>query len=144
MTEQNLSKDYSVLNELEKLALPEASYMVMGSGILDALGIRRAHDVDLVVSAEIYAQLLASGWTEKVSSDGHHGIENGVIEAYDDWTDENETVKTVSELLVDAQWVNGIPFNSLAKLSMYKTRRGQEKDLVDLKLIQQFLDATEK
>ena len=80
-SEQTGHEDYSVLNELEKLALPEGSFMVMGSGILDALGIRKAHDVDLVVSGELYLKLIADGWNEKVSSDGHHGIEQGVIEA---------------------------------------------------------------
>ncbi|HEY8886824.1 MAG TPA: hypothetical protein VIM31_05005 [Candidatus Microsaccharimonas sp.] len=143
MTEHIPHEDYSVLSELEKLALPEGSYMVMGSGILEALGIRKSHDVDLVVSDEVYAKLLADGWNEKVSSDGHHGIEQGLVEAYSDWTDDDETVKTVSELLVNAQWVNGVPFNSLAKLSLYKTRRGQEKDIADLALIQQYLDAAQ-
>jgi len=141
MTTEHSPEDYSVLSELEKLALPEGSYMVMGSGILDALGIRKAHDVDLVVSDQIYTQLLTSGWSEKVSSDGHRGIEQGLIEAYPDWNDSDAKVKTVDELLVEAQWVNGVPFNSLAKLSLYKERRGQEKDLADLELIRGYLDS---
>jgi len=132
-------QDHSVLSELEKLALPEGEYMVMGSGILDVLGIRSAHDVDLVVSDEVYARLLENGWSKKVSSDGHHGIEHGLIEAYNDWTDSDDTVKTLDELLVEAQWVNGVAYNSLAKLSLYKARRGQAKDFADLVLIHEYL-----
>ena len=36
--------------------------------------------------------------------------------------------------------MNGVPFNSLAKLSSYKTRRGQAKDVADLVLIRNYLD----
>lgn len=140
MIEHIPNKDYSVLDELDGLNLPEGEYMIMGSGILDALGIRKAHDVDMVVSDEAYAHLRSSGWADKVSSDGHVGIEYGVFEAYPDWTDDDRVVKKVDELLVGAEWVNGIPYNSLAKLSLYKTRRGQEKDLADLELIQRYLD----
>jgi hypothetical protein len=142
MTEYSIDKNPSILSELKKIALPDGSYMVMGSGILDALDIRRAHDIDLVVNQYAFDQLLATGWDKKITSGGQHGIKHGVFEAYSDWTDDDGTVKTVNELLVDAQWVNGVPFNSLAKLSLYKTRRGQEKDLNDLVLIQQFIDAT--
>ena len=137
--EQLSTQGDSVLKSLEELALPEGTYMVMGSGILDALGIRKAHDVDLVVSNDTYEQLLLDGWSKKVSSDGHQGIEQGLIEAYKNWTDNDGAVKSLSEILLDAQWVNGIPFNSLAKLSLYKARRGQAKDFADLVLINEYL-----
>lgn len=139
MSEVN-SEGYSVLGELHELELPKGSYMVMGSGILDALGIRKAHDVDLVLSTDLYTELVADGWTEGTSSDGKPRLEHGMIEAYDRWTDE-ASVKTLDELLIDAEWVNGVPYNSLAKLSLYKARRGQDKDLADLALIQQYLDS---
>jgi len=129
------------MSELEKLALPEGSFMVMGSGILDALGIREAHDIDLVVSQPLFEQLRKDGWSDKVASDGHRGIEQGLVEAYDDWTDDDGEVKVLSEILVDAQWVNGIPFNSLAKLAVYKARRGQAKDFADLVLINEYLES---
>jgi hypothetical protein len=142
MAEQTPRQEWTVMGELEKLALPENSFMVMGSGILDALGIRKSHDIDLVVSDEVYETLLADGWNKKVSSDGHEGIESGLMEAYNDWTDSDAKVKKIDELLLDAEWVNGVPFNSLAKLSLYKARRGQQKDFADLVLIQEYIDAS--
>jgi hypothetical protein len=142
MAEQTPRQEWTVMGELEKLALPENSFMVMGSGILDALGIRKSHDIDLVVSDEVYETLLADGWNKKVSSDGHEGIESGIMEAYNDWTDSDAKVKKIDELLLDAEWVNGVPFNSLAKLSLYKARRGQQKDFADLVLIQEYIDAS--
>ncbi|MBC7565177.1 hypothetical protein H7100_03055 [Candidatus Saccharibacteria bacterium] len=140
MAEQASHEEWTVLGELEKLALPKGSYMVMGSGILDALSIRKSHDIDLVVNDDVYEKLLADGWNKKVSSDGHHGVESGLMEAYNDWTDSDALVKKVPELLVDAEWVNGVPFNSLAKLALYKARRGQQKDFADLVLINEYLN----
>lgn len=137
-----IEKEHSVLDELRDLDLPEGSYMVVGSGILDALGIRKAADVDLVVSDDVYNQLLESGWTKRIASNGSEGIEHGIFEAYDHWTDEG-VVKKVDELLVDAEWVDGIPFNALARLALYKARRGRDKDLDDLKLIQRYLETSE-
>jgi len=131
-------KEYSVLDELKELGLPNGSFMVMGSGILDALGIRKANDVDLVVSSDVYAQLQDSGWSSRVASNGSQGLEHGVFQAYDSWTDET-TVKKLTELLPDAEWVNGIAYNSLAKLSLYKARRGLAKDFDDLVRINEYL-----
>lgn len=138
MSEAKTSQDHSVLDDLFALDLPPRQFMVMGSGIMDVLGIRKASDVDLVVSPSLYAQLKDQGWNERVASNGSTGIENSVFQAYDHWTDE-KTVKKLDELLVDAQWVNGVAYNSLAKLSMYKARRGRAKDFADLLLIYEHL-----
>jgi hypothetical protein len=127
----------SVLDDLRALELPKRSFMVMGSGILEALHIRQAEDVDMVVSDDMYDWLRASGWTERIASNGSVGIESGVFQAYNQWTDDL-TIKKLPELLVDAQWVEGIPYNSLAKLALYKERRGRDKDMVDLELIKKF------
>jgi hypothetical protein len=129
----------SILGKLDKLGLPAGGYMVMGSGILDALGIRSASDVDLVVKGEVYAHLKDIGWKERVASNGSPGIEHDIFQAYDHWNDEG-VVKTLEELILDAEWVNGRAYNSLAKLSLYKIRRGREKDIADLKLISWYLE----
>ena len=50
-------------------------------------------------------------------------------------------VKLLDELLIDAEWVDGIPYNSLAKLSLYKERRGRDKDVVDLELIKSYQES---
>jgi len=139
MSEQNPHNRHSVLDDLAELNLPSGKYMVMGSGILDALDIRPAADVDLVVSDDVYSHLRETGWHDRVASNGSTGIEQGVFQAYNRWSDET-VIKTLDELLVDAEWVNGVPFNSLAKLSLYKVRRGREKDLADLELINRYLD----
>lgn len=128
----------AALNQLYRLALPDGSFMVMGSGILEALNIRMADDIDLVVRTDTYEHLIGQGWTTRVASNGAIGLESGIFQAYDAWNDEG-TVKNIDELLVDAEWVHGVPFNSLAKLALYKKRRGRDKDLADLQLIERYI-----
>lgn len=139
MVEREPLNETSALDKLFELKLPTGSYMVMGSGILDALGIRRANDIDLVVSDELYKELKTAGWSDRTASNGATGLEHGVFQAYNHWLDET-TVKTLDELLVDAEWVGEVPYNSLDKLIFYKTRRGNEKDLADLRLIEEYLN----
>lgn len=129
----------SVLEDLRQLALPEGRYMVMGSGILDALGIRPAEDVDLVVGDEVYESLAQQGWSQAIASNGSPRLEQGVFQVYDRWLDESE-VKKLEQLLPDAQWVDGVAYNSLAKLVFYKQRRGRDKDLQDVELMKPYLD----
>lgn len=139
---EHYTKKPSALDALESLHLPEGRYMVMGSGIMEALGLRQADDIDLVVSDDVYEDLRAAGWNDRVASNGSSGIEHDVFQAYNQWTDETE-VKKLDELLVDADWVDGVAYNSLAKLAFYKARRGREKDLADLELIQDYLNTKE-
>ena len=138
---EKYNKGSQILAELHDLGLPEGSYMVMGSGILDVLGIREADDIDLVVTREVYEELREAGWAEAVASNGSERLEQGMFQVYNRWLDETK-VKSLEELIVEADWVHEIAFNSLSKLAFYKRRRGRDKDLTDLHLIQNYLDET--
>lgn len=63
-------REPSVIGQLRALGLPEGQVMVMGSGILGALGIREARDIDMVVSEEVYQRQLAQGWQERSFKSG--------------------------------------------------------------------------
>lgn len=47
----------NITKKVQDLNLPENSFIVVGSGILSVLGIRESHDIDLIVSVEIFEQL---------------------------------------------------------------------------------------
>jgi hypothetical protein len=46
-----------LLEELKKLNLPLGQYAIFGSGILSALNIREASDLDIVVKSDIFEDL---------------------------------------------------------------------------------------
>lgn len=113
----------NIKHELEKRKLPKGNYIVTGSGILSALGIRESADIDLVVSPHILP-LFSS---EPAS----------LFEVTTDWFG-----KTLDEMLPDACYIDGAPYLSLDGVVEYKTRLAREKDKNDLKLIKKFRQAS--
>ena len=139
--EYQKNEEVSALEQLKALGLPEGQFMVMGSGILDALGIRQAGDADVVVSAAVYAQLQEMGWQERIFRSGdieQLGLEEGPFQVFQDWTDDDGVRKPFELLVQDADVVDGVAYNSLDKLYNYKVRRGLDKDLKDLERIDEY------
>ncbi|MFA5854582.1 MAG: hypothetical protein WC866_05920 [Patescibacteria group bacterium] len=134
-------KPLDVFEELKKLDLPSGEYIVLGSGILGALGIRDINDVDLLVSPQLFEKLLTDGWmyaeveiegrTRKKAYRDHY-------EAYQDFWYGTER-PDAKQLISDAVTVRGFSFLSLEKLMEIKTVMGREKDLQDVLLIQKYL-----
>lgn len=110
----------------------------MGSGVLEALGIRPAADLDLVVGSEVYARLVDEGWQQRTASNGAVGLQHNQFQVYDRWDDDG-IIKNLEALLVDAEWIDGVAYNSLEKLVSSKVRRGREKDIEDVQRIRDYL-----
>jgi len=115
--------------KIATLNLPKDSYIVVGSGILGALGIRESNDIDLVVIDDVYRMMSELGWEE-----GRWGdkvvYQQGVFDIGKDWYGQ-----TTSDLLKNAQYVDDIPYLSLNDVYDWKKQRGQEKDIRDIELI---------
>lgn len=56
----------NIFEELKKLEIPKEDFVVLGSGILSALGIREAKDIDLLVKPELFEKLKKDGWHYEV------------------------------------------------------------------------------
>lgn len=128
------------ISRVKALNLPEEEFMVCGSAILDVLGIRKAQDVDLLVSSELFQKLESDdGWKRhskyKTSLEHPEGI-SGAKQTLD-FMKENYSL---DEALPLATYIEGIPFMSLEMLINAKTQLGREKDLKDIKLIKKYLD----
>lgn len=50
-------KKFNIFEKVKELNLPSGKYVVVGSGILDAMGIRPASDVD-IAATKIYTKSL--------------------------------------------------------------------------------------
>jgi len=123
------------MNFKEKLAtlqLPESSYIVVGSGILSALGIRESGDIDLVVSEEVFRSFGEQGWEQGFWGDDPV-FRKDIFDACNVWYGE-----TVEDLLAKAQIVDGVPYLSLDDVYEWKKQKGREKDLRDLALIDEY------
>ena len=116
---------------------PEGEFFVCGSAIMDVLGIRKAADIDILVSESLYKKLENEGWKK-------HPNYN-ILQDPDkvcgakirlDFMKENYSLE---EVMPFATIIDGVPFMSLEMLMNAKRQMGREKDFADIKLIEEFL-----
>ena len=132
-----MESDY--ITRVKALQLPEGQYMICGSAILELLGIRKAGDIDVLVSPELFVELETNrGWVRHPKypttiDDPHHTA--GAKQSLD-FMRENYSLE---ELLPKAYVQDGVPFMSLQTLKEAKEQLRREKDLRDIQLIDEYL-----
>lgn len=106
----------NIIEEVRKLDLPQGEYLVLGSGILGALGIREIDDIDLLVSPSVFDKLRAKGWDyDEIEIEGQmrEHLAHGDVEVYRDfWYGDNHP--DPATLISDPYMIDGIPFFSEA------------------------------
>lgn len=65
---------------VKEQGFPAGEFIVVASGILNALGIRDSDDIDLVITQSLYDKLKAQGWTE-INKGSYSVLEHGPFEA---------------------------------------------------------------
>lgn len=129
------------IDKVKAINLSEGSYIIVGSGILDVLGIRDANDVDIVVSEDVYKELKNSGFEEiEVEYDG---VKKKLLikddyEVLMYWRSPRGDL-FLEDLLEDSQIVDGVTFVSLEMLIRWKKWSGRDKDIVDVELANKYL-----
>lgn len=126
-----------IFSRIKALNLPFGEYVVVSSGVLEALGIRPARDLDITVTPQLFEKLRADGgWTEEerygklfLSKPGVDIIRQLAWDAYS---------TTNEEAIASALIINGIPFMNLDELKRFKRALGREKDFEDIELIEAY------
>lgn len=129
-----------LLNELRALALPAGQYAVFGSGPMGVRGLREIHDVDVIVSAPLFAEL-SRRYGAREHAHGLKKIQVGNVELLDSWYPDVGAVQT---LIDEADWIEGLPFVKLAKVLEWKEKFGRSKDGPDVETIKAHLRAIER
>lgn len=133
-----------IFEEIERLSLPPDQFMVLGSGIMAARGIREIGDIDLLVKEELFEELKNNGWKyevieiggkprEKISKDG--------VEAFKDFWWDGGSLEPESGIAM-AEKIKGINFIPLRVLLEVKKSMNREKDIQDVILIEKYLEKT--
>lgn len=125
----------NVSEKIKSLNLKHGEYIVVGSGILDALCIRASRDIDLVVSEEVYKRFEAAGWQTTQWSD-QLALAHDVFDLGRSWEK-----KDVRQLLKNAQYVDDTPYLSLNDVYAWKKKTHRNKDIKDLDLIDNYFDS---
>ncbi|MFZ1483410.1 MAG: SulP family inorganic anion transporter [Candidatus Saccharimonadales bacterium] len=124
----------STVEMVQRLKLPISEYVVIGGGVLDALSIRETNDVDLVVSSKVYKQFKQKGWKEYIQDDGkkiisHNGYQ--LMQTYVGYS--------LSDLKQRSFVHKDVSFMGLEDLLTCKRKIGRQKDLEDIRYIEQYL-----
>lgn len=122
------------LARVKALGLPADEFVVIGSGLLDALGLREAADIDLVVSQRLFGELAGSGEYQTGETEDGKFLKNNMADIWTNWRPGNDfkTLKQ-SSLLID-----GIEFVSPQFLIVRKLERGTAKDRRDVELLRNY------
>jgi len=127
----------AVVEKVRALDLADDSYIVIGSGVMDALGLRASEDIDVVVSEPVFEELRAAGW-ETSAQYGDQCLVRGDFEAWKTWSYQGEQT-SLAELQKDRVIIDGIPFVSPQYLLKWKQDKDRPKDIRDIELLQEYL-----
>ncbi len=131
-----------IFKELEKLNFPIGEYVVAGSGIMSAKGIRPAYDLDIVVTQELFDECLENGWElrpwTRTGKVGKSWLKKEGVELLLELGFEDEAM-TAKDLMKEGEIVNGVPFLSLHQLIKFKKDYGRPKDFEDIALMEEYL-----
>ncbi len=130
-----------IISRIRALNLPVGDYVVFGSSVMEVHGIRKAKDIDIVVSEALYQGLKKRGWRRKwnfkrVLICKALKFENK--EAFTNLYWKQYRTKT-KDLIRNAEIIEGIPFMSLRDYLDYKKHLPREKDKRDVVLLEGYL-----
>lgn len=133
----------TVFERVSDLAFPLGQYVVVG-GSMEAHGIRKARDIDLVVSPELFEDLEQQGWRPYLPKPSFMGETWGRLEKDDIQVNSEISWAGVrfaetQELIDNAEIIQDFPFAPLEVLAAWKKARGREKDIRDVELITRYL-----
>jgi hypothetical protein len=130
-----------IFTEIEKLNLPKGEFLVLGSGILGALGIREVGDVDLLVRTALFEKLQKEGWVyEVIEINGRSRgmLSHNFFQAFKDFWWRGE-ILDADEGFKRSETIKGINFISLEVLLEAKKEMKRGKDVQDVMLIEKYL-----
>jgi hypothetical protein len=122
------------------LAFPIGQYVVVG-GSMEAHGIRKARDIDVVVDSELFEELgQQESWVPYSPKPAFMGktwgrLEKEGIQVNSEISWAGVFFAETQELIDNAEIIQGFPFAPLEILVAWKKARGRQKDIKDIELI---------
>lgn len=122
-----------LVKKVKELNFPIGEYVIFGSAIMCMVGIRKCHDIDIVVSEKIWNECLKSDkWKLGKALSGSDKLTLQNIELFKNW---NPGEWDVTELINTSEIIDEIPFVNRNHLIRWKKLMNREKDRADIELI---------
>ena len=126
-----------IIDRIEQLALPLDQLIVIGSGVMDALGLRAARDIDLVVSIYLFKSLKDGGdWKLSVRHD-EGVLERDDVEIWQSWG--SQGVPNFEYLYKNGITIEGVRFADPGFVLQQKELLVRHKDLDDIRVLKEYL-----
>lgn len=129
-----------LLRKLKEMDLPQGKFAIFGSGPMCIRGLREPGDLDIIVTIDIYKDLkdrsdFKVGYRKKSRNEF---LEKDKMEFYHNWHPEIG-YWDVDTLIQDAEIIDDFPFVKLEEVLKWKQWKRREKDIKDIKLIEEYL-----
>ena len=133
----------NIKSNLGKINLNQNNSIVIGSGILNALSIRKIKDIDLVVDSNAYIRLSSDKHFEKSENHGQEILTDELFEIGRNW-DVMGKNRNFKDFLPDSIVINDVRYITLqflldVKKSWVKDKDVRQKDIDDIELIENYL-----
>ncbi len=128
-----------LFKQLDSLDLPKTDYAIIGSGPLYAHGLIPGLENDLDIIARNSAWKKAMEYTTPITGEVGDliiNLFNGRIQVFNEWS---YIDKSANEIINNAEFHNGYPFASLDHVLITKKKLNREKDLLHIKLIEEYM-----
>jgi len=125
-----------LFQKVKDLKLPIGKYALFGSAPMGIIGLRDCHDIDIIVTEDLWNEYKEKNWKIKTMPHGSQYLINGEIELWKDWKPGHWDIK---QLIQEAEIINGLPFVKLEKILEWKKLSSREKDLKDVEVIEEFM-----
>lgn len=126
----------TIIQRIKDLNFPFDKFVVIGSGLLDAYGLRSADDIDLVVSDELYESLKAQGEYQELVKHDEAYLAGEKLEIWLTWGKDADFRSIYSGSVV----IDDIHFINPRLLIEKKRESGRQKDIDDIILLEKHLN----
>lgn len=127
-----------IVDRIKVLNLPEGQFVVIGSGVMDALGLRAAHDIDLVVTPALFEALkTADGW-HLAEKHGEQVLLRADAEVWLSWGSPDGR-PNFADLYENGVTIDTIRFADPEFVRDWKLRANRPKDAADIRLLNEYL-----
>ncbi|MEO8691194.1 MAG: SulP family inorganic anion transporter, partial [Candidatus Saccharimonas sp.] len=125
----------TIAERIERLKLAKDSYVAVGSAILDALGLRAATSIDIVVGPDTYATYRKrKDWREFTQANDKKTLSHDSYNLMTSWDG-----SSLKQLLSRSWLTGGVRVMSIDRLIQGKRHIARRKDLADIELLKEFL-----
>jgi hypothetical protein len=121
---------------VKELRLPMGKYALFGSASLGIRGLKECHDIDIIVTEDLWNDYKDKGWEQRTNPKGVTCLWNNEIELWKEWGPGSWDIE---KLIEEAELIDGLPFVRLETVLDWKKQNCRPKDLKDIETIEMFL-----